>query len=450
LAEVSLWLNVMHAGLQAPWFGLHLRRGNSLIGAGRRVYRPEALADRQWLITTPTEYPFRNGKLPDGVIHHFLLPAIGWGSIAAEKEAKELAPEAANRLAAWRRLMQRAPSTKRQQGQKLTQVQRLQALARRVEYLWDLVRQRLTISEREIRRDIAVWAADDLPRVTGAVAREKILVDLEAKGTPYWRLKTVMDAWCALWFWPLESVALLDGSATEYTQARDTITRVDEQRVAREPLRMPETWEAEPLFDLGEPKQLTLASAAPAPRHRLGIRKAFAIEHLSRRVPLMGLDDWLDFSEAILGRGDIPADSLAAAFVSLADLEQHEDQLPSWMGMEELHRLSDRFPWLATVEDIADRHGFFHWELEFAHAFAHGGFDLQVGNPPWVRPQWDESAVLAERNPWFKLSDSPPLEVQRERKAEELDGEAFRSTFLAELAGTPGWWSSSLRRRRIP
>ena len=39
LAEVSLWLNTMHPGLQAPWFGLHLRRGNSLIGARRATYR---------------------------------------------------------------------------------------------------------------------------------------------------------------------------------------------------------------------------------------------------------------------------------------------------------------------------------------------------------------------------------------------------------------------------
>ena len=42
LAEVSLWLNVMHPGLQAPWFGLHLRRGNSLIGGGRRLYTPSS------------------------------------------------------------------------------------------------------------------------------------------------------------------------------------------------------------------------------------------------------------------------------------------------------------------------------------------------------------------------------------------------------------------------
>jgi len=34
LAEVSLWLDTMVEGLLAPWFGLRLRRGNSLGGAG--------------------------------------------------------------------------------------------------------------------------------------------------------------------------------------------------------------------------------------------------------------------------------------------------------------------------------------------------------------------------------------------------------------------------------
>ena len=40
LAEISLWLDTMVTGLSAPWFGLRLRRGNSLIGARRSVYSP--------------------------------------------------------------------------------------------------------------------------------------------------------------------------------------------------------------------------------------------------------------------------------------------------------------------------------------------------------------------------------------------------------------------------
>ena len=40
LAEITLWLDAMHPGLRAPWFGLHLRRGNSLIGGRRETWTP--------------------------------------------------------------------------------------------------------------------------------------------------------------------------------------------------------------------------------------------------------------------------------------------------------------------------------------------------------------------------------------------------------------------------
>ncbi|MFC7483014.1 N-6 DNA methylase [Luedemannella flava] len=92
LAEVSLWLNTMHPGLQAPWFGLHLQRGNSLIGCGRKTYEPAQVADRSWLKAAPAEHKLCDGDIPDGVIHHFLLPADGWGVVAGNKEAKTSRP----------------------------------------------------------------------------------------------------------------------------------------------------------------------------------------------------------------------------------------------------------------------------------------------------------------------------------------------------------------------
>ncbi len=57
LAEVSLWLDTMVAGLQAPWFGLRLRRGNSLIGARHAVYSQAQLKDRSWLKSAPADLP---------------------------------------------------------------------------------------------------------------------------------------------------------------------------------------------------------------------------------------------------------------------------------------------------------------------------------------------------------------------------------------------------------
>ena len=216
LAEVSIWLNVMHRGLQAPWFGLHLVRGNSLIGAGRRLYPPEKLAKAEWLKSAPEDVPFSAGPIQPGHIHHFLLPAEGWGAVAGEKEARELAPEDTKRLNDWRKGIRKPPSPKKSLGHKASQVQRLQDLAGRAEYLWSLVIERLRISEREISRTIDVWGADDLPVAQEAKPRDEILDDLTSPGTPFWRLKTVMDAWCALWFWPVDKAGLLDGSDAIY------------------------------------------------------------------------------------------------------------------------------------------------------------------------------------------------------------------------------------------
>ncbi|ROT32522.1 class I SAM-dependent DNA methyltransferase [Micromonospora sp. HM5-17] len=429
LAEVSIWLNVMHAGLQAPWFGLHLRRGNSLIGAGRRLYRPEQLTNRSWLTTAPEDRPFRDGDIEPGTVHHFLLPADGWGAVAAEREARELAPAETEKLKKWRTAIKRAPSAKATRRQP-SQVARLQALAGRVEFLWKLVQRRLEISEREIRRDIPVWQPErPLPPADGAVPREKILADLTATGTPYWRLKTVMDVWCALWFWPLDAAGLLDGSADVYPADPVEVTHVREVPAYDAPV----SYQKQDLFGAVEPVQLTMPAKPTRTR-----RVSFA-EQLRRPVPLANLDDWLTFAEALLGRADLPTDSLVSQLTTLAELSEYEGRLEGLMGMESPLRLEERFPWLHTAIRIAEEQGFFHWELTFAQAFARGGFDLQVGNPPWVRPRWDEGGVLAEHDPWFRLAEKVPVEIWNARKKvlTEQSPEA-RSDFLGELAINSG------------
>ncbi|MCX5115968.1 class I SAM-dependent DNA methyltransferase [Micromonospora sp. NBC_00362] len=405
LAEVSLWLNVMHAGLQAPWFGLHLQRGNSLIGAGRKTYGPKQLADKSWLTTVPKEQPFRDGPIDEGTIHHFLLPADGWGAVAGEKEARELAPAETARLKAWRTAMKRTPSAKG----KNSQVQRLQALARRVEFLWGLVQQRLDISEREIRRDIKVWGADDLPPVTEAVLREEILADLTAPGTPYWRLKTLMDVWCALWFWPLDKVGLLDGSDPAYPATPVQVSHIKDEPAYEEPA----VYETADIFGNVQPQQIKMPTKAT------GTRRMTVAEQLRQQVPLSNLDDWLTFAEALVGRSDVDENTerfYGRKLTSLSEMSDFERKLDAVIGVDSPWTLSDRFPWLLAVDQIAEQQGFFHWELNFAQAFAKGGFDLQVGNPPWVRPRWQEDSVLAEGDPWFVLTaNAPPSEWHRRR-----------------------------------
>ncbi|MFF7242323.1 class I SAM-dependent DNA methyltransferase [Embleya sp. NPDC008237] len=452
LAEVSLWLNTMHPGMQAPWFGLHLRRGNSLIGAGRRVYEADALPKGRWLVGKdtlgPRELPFRDGALPEGAVHHFLLPAIGWGAVAGEKEAKALAPEAAKRLGDWRKAVHKAPSAKKKRGQRESQVARLQGVARRTEYLWNLVVERLRISEREIAREVDVWGADWLRPPKSVVGKEKVLADLTAPGTPYWRLKKVMDAWCALWFWPLDKAEELDEMAEEAEVATAPAAPVEFPELVLDEQR----WETAALFPGldGEESESTVKASRPAPQRSTGTRKARIVDQRRKRIALADLDDWIDFLEAALGTVDVSDDMLVTTFDSLADLSDHENSLTGAMGMDGPLQLKSRFPWLDTVEDIAgstgreiqaeDGHGFFHWELNFAQIFTskNGGFDLQVGNPPWVRPEWEESAVLAEIEPWFKLSEKPGTAGWADRKAGALRNRADLLEYIGELTKTIG------------
>ena len=431
LAEVSIWLNVMHRGLQGPWFGLHLVRGNSLIGAGRRLYPPEKLARAEWLKSAPEDVPFSAGPILSGYMHHFLLPAEGWGAVAGEKEARELAPEDAKRLNDWRKGIRKPPSPKKALGHKASQAQRLQDLASRTEYLWSLVIDRLRISEREISRTIDVWGAENLPVAQEAKPREEILADLTSPGTPFWRLKTVMDTWCALWFWPVDKATLLDGSDPVYATEPVPEPAIAEPALEPEPF-FPAPYVKASLFD-DEPEQLILA--VPSPRKPSPTKKPRVVRPV---VPLKDFEDWLEFAESVLGREDIPEDSLVADFKRLSELAEYEDQLQIYMGMDPFYRLSERFPWLDTVADIATQQGFFHWELQFAQVFSEGGFDLQLGNPPWVRPDWDEAVILAELDPWFKLTSESSVEKWQSRKGRILAAESSLRFFLDEMTLNTG------------
>src|SRR5699024_4193492 len=57
LAEVSLWLDTMQPGLHAPWFGLRLKRGNSLVGARRATYSTYGVEKKKYLTEAPEPAP---------------------------------------------------------------------------------------------------------------------------------------------------------------------------------------------------------------------------------------------------------------------------------------------------------------------------------------------------------------------------------------------------------
>lgn len=362
LAEISLWLDTMVAGLDAPWFGLHLRRGNSLIGARRATYRRDQVTDKSWLAAVPADAPLTT--LLDGPVtgvHHFLLPADGWGAAADAKEAAALAPDATKALKAWRSAM-RAKPTK-------TQVDALVEIAHRVEVLWQIAARRLSIAEEGVRRSIDVWGAPTQP--AGAVTREQVEESLADPDGAYRRLRRVMDAWCALWFWPLTDATL--------TVERD-----------------------------GEPVRV-----AP-PR----------------------LDEWIAALQQLVGRApelrkrSLPGNQTLTDAATWDELEDVEQQVLAFADARPVTDVVAEHPWLEVCERVAAEQGFFHWELDFSSVFLRGGFDLQVGNPPWVRPRSDVDALLAEGDPWWQLAVKPTQAQVAAKRAETLELPGMRDLVL--------------------
>jgi len=74
------------------------------------------------------------------------------------------------------------------------------------------------------------------------------------------------------------------------------------------------------------------------------------------------------------------------------------------LGVVDVEELISQNPRLQTVQTIAEVQKFLHWELEFADIFAkNGGFDLILGNPPWLKVEWNEGGIMGEANPIFDI-----------------------------------------------
>ncbi|MGP6175208.1 Eco57I restriction-modification methylase domain-containing protein, partial [Corynebacterium sp. A21] len=353
LAEISLWLDTMTADLKAPWFGLHLRHGNSLIGARRATFAAKDVKTRNYLSEIPKHHSvatiaaaIASGE-PDvemsSRIHHFLLPSQGWGAAAEAKDLKDIVGEEQKALKNWRKSVQK--------GLNAQQIKELQAISRQVERLWQLALVRLRIAEGQARRNINLWGRESTHSAKN-VSREQIEAELfDNLGGAYQRLRLVMDIWNALWFWPLTEVQVDNGVA----------------------------------------------------------------------VNLPDLDEWISTLRDIVGVPAIgkvkTAGQYALGFgLSWDELDATEQSDIEFSQAKPSEQLDELHPWLRVARKVAEEQAFFHWDLDFAAVMSQGGFDLQVGNPPWVRPRTDVDALLSEHDPWFNLAHKPTQAQKRARR----------------------------------
>jgi hypothetical protein len=404
LAEISLWLNALSQSSIVPWFGYQLFCGNSLIGARRQVYRPDQLLtrvkDEKWYRHEPKRIdPLNPAREPEQV-YHFLLPDEGMVGVN-NKEARQLRPEAFKKIKQWKTQFVK-PLTK-------DELSLLQQISGTIDKLWSQHIDMLRTDRNRTEDRFPVWRQSDDEHHTSTQQKDQIrsagIFNNNAKiASPYRRLKLVMDYWCALWFWPLDQVDLLpDRSA----------------------------W----LFELNLLLQGEVFSFQP---EQIGLK----LEDTT--IP----DTDIVAPENSFSKPDqqeLFADTLQQ--LPLTDQENRAQQVKTAKGELHLEKLLNQFPRLKLANDLADKYRFFHWELTFADVFAdNGGFDIMLGNPPWIKVEWNEGGVLGDYNPQFVLRKLSATKLRAEREqAFERNPELKQSWFseLEEAEGTQSFLNAA-------
>ena len=429
LAEVSLWLNCIHEGGHVPWFGYQLVCGNSLVGARRQVF-PTAMLGKQnrkpelWFNHAPdrvappaasnhhradtdpahgrADAPARDraGLPPDPMIEprssngradaptrnprrpagtvYHFLLPDPGMAAYGDKAAKALEPACFERIADWRKRFFKPFAE--------DDIAELEALSDRVDALWALHAEQLARDHRETEDALPVWGRR-VPageRHTTNTWKDRIrnqgVFSHDARtASPYRRLKLVMDYWCALWFWPIREADKLPDRDEFLNEVSLVLTGS--------------------VYQPGVGPQQTA--------HLFGTEYAEHAEDIANRIT---------------------------------------DEV----GMLDLDKLWEQFPRLKFVDELAERHRFHHWELAFADLFygeradgsVRGGFDLVLGNPPWIKVEWEEGGVLGDYNPLLVLRRRSAGEIAALRRemfagARDADAAESSSTTSRTLASGP-------------
>lgn len=84
------------------------------------------------------------------------------------------------------------------------------------------------------------------------------------------------------------------------------------------------------------------------------------------------------------------------------------------------------------VQGYAEQYKFFHYELEFIEVFREqNGFDVAVGNPPWLKIVFEEKGLMSEIYPELEIRKVTAPQVKK-LQADFLSNDARRNLYFAE------------------
>ena len=402
LAEVSLWLNTIYQGGFVPWFGMQLVNGNSLIGARCQGFNKDSLttstSGQRWYEKAPQSIPLKitakNNDLERSIglerdseqIYHFLLGDPNMGNVA-DKVIKQLEPENVKYMQTWSKQFSAPYSNE--------EINLLSELSQEIDKLWAL--------QIKLRKEVRNKTQDKLSiygreEVNSSNKKEKNASSIDNdQGQLY-------------------SVSEIE--ALDEADAGNNVSEKAECLPIREKDRLcAQFYKSEHMKESGPYARLKFAMDYWCALWFWPIEKAKLLPSRSEFL--------LELRLLLIG-------VLSPEKFKLADALQTD--LFS-VNIDELCADSER---LALVREIAKQQHFMHWELEFADVFAsRGGFDLIIGNPPWIKVEWEEKGVLADSQPQFALKSLTAHQTAEKRQS-ALANASLRSLYLNEFQSVNG------------
>lgn len=107
-------------------------------------------------------------------------------------------------------------------------------------------------------------------------------------------------------------------------------------------------------------------------------------------------------------------------------------------GFVDVEKLKAEFERLRQVEAVSKRIRPLHWDLEFADLLAGGGFDLIVGNPPWLKVEWEEKGVIGDTDPMVLIRKISASELAKRRSEAFSQHLNLRAAYLEEFEAQNG------------
>jgi hypothetical protein len=397
LGKLSLWLNVIHKDMETPFFGYRLGVGNAVVGAWLKVYKkkdiivefPKTGTTRQrntplkkeWWDKAPKNLHFKpNDALQrkDDEIYHFLLPDKNMVPSAGIKLLKEEFDAEAKHVSSWR-----SDFCSPINGDEYL---RLQKLSKAIDFLLEEhyhFQARINAQTKTKGGFFGAYEDEEQGQLglRSYDEKEQLAAQRNNTNAPYYKLKLIMDYWCALWFWDMRDAKELPTRQQWYNDI-EKIINIDLSLLEEDDVEIEE--------DL-----------LPKP----SLRQASLFEEPNKQYTLKSY------------RKDKSA--------TLKKLGEALQSNPDSLFKNERSKI---------VNQLADQYKFFHNQLEFIEVFKErGGFDVAVGNPPWLKITFEEKSLMSEKFPELfirKVSATKARELQISYLKNTLQKEAYFEEFI--------------------